>query len=370
MKIKKRNLLFIFIPVLIFIFIKSEANMTMLSGSILKEQFEDKISETNNYVEQAVVYVSTAGNDENPGTRNLPFKSFEAARNSLRKTGAGTRKIVVLPGDYFLLKPFELNSVDSGFVMEAEQPETVNIYGGQKITNWQQGDDGFWYAELPEVKQGTWDFRSLVVNGKLAERARFPETGTFLHEQVWDVKMLPAVAGYWERQPLPEEKLKMAYNPKDLPDTLDIRNAEVRIYHMWDESMVGIAQNDTVKHSFTFTKPATYPPGAFGVKKYVVFNTREGMTHPGQWYLDRTAGRVVYLPAKDVDMNKANVIAPRLETVIQIAGTSDEPVKNITLRNLSIQVTNIPLKSAGWAGGSFEGAVSMEVCRPLYTRKP
>ncbi len=34
----------------------------------------------------------------------------------------------------------------------------------------------------------------------------------------------------------------MPYDPKDIPATLDVRNAEVRLYHMWDESLVGVAR--------------------------------------------------------------------------------------------------------------------------------
>ncbi|MFC2090610.1 right-handed parallel beta-helix repeat-containing protein [Bacteroidota bacterium] len=309
--------------------------------------------------QDAIFYVTPEGSDNNPGTRELPFKSVEEARDACRNSGTDAGKIILLPGDYFLSETIELDVNDKGLVMEAEQEGSVTLYGGEKITDWKQGEDGLWYAELSEIREGTWDFRALIVNGAMAERARYPESGTFIHRQVWDVKVLPAVSGYWERQPRPEEKLVMAYNPDDIPETLDIRNAELRVYHMWDESMVGIATNDRDKHEFTFSQPATYPPGAFGVKKYVIFNTREGMTCPGQWYLDRTAGRVVYWPRTEENMKKANVIAPRLETVIQITGKRNEEAKNITLRNFSIQATNIPLKSAGWGGGFLEGAVRL-----------
>lgn len=352
MIVKRLNSLITVLFILLFFSVNTEAKFLMSSNV-------HRAFAANDSLTDAIYYVSPEGNDDNPGTRSLPFQSFETARNAARNAGAEMKKIVILPGTWFLSKTFELDSNDNGLLIESEQLGTVDICGGSKITNWQPGDDGFWYADLPEVREGTWDFRALVVNGKLAERARFPETGTFLHEQVWDVKMLPAIAGYWERQPLPEEKIRMAYNPEDIPETLDIRNAEVRVYHMWDESMVGVALNDTNEHVFTFTKPATYPPGAFGIKKYVIFNTREGMTQPGQWYLDRTAGRVVYWPAKEVDMKNATIIAPKLEKVIEIAGTKERPVENITLRGISIQVTTIPLKPAGWAGGSFEGALSI-----------
>ena len=91
--------------------------------------------------------------------------------------------------------------------------------------------------------------------------------------------------------------------------TLDVNNAEVTVYHMWDESMVGLKAIDAEKQILTFSSPSGHPPGAFGVKKYVIWNIREGMTEPGQWYLDRTRGKVVYWPLPGEDMATAKVVA-------------------------------------------------------------
>jgi len=307
-----------------------------------------------------IFYISPDGSDTNTGTAVQPFATLDAARDAARKSGTANNRIVLLPGEYFRSKPFELDSKDNGLTIEAEKSGTVTIIGGSIVEGWKKGEDKFWYNDLSGVKEGEWDFRVLIVNGRMAERARFPETGTLSHKQSWDVKLLPGIAGYWERQPLPWEKLIMAYDPQIIPATFDIKNAEIRVYHMWNESMVGIAGNDTLKHVFTFSSPCIFPPGAFGIKKFVVFNTREGMTKPGQWYLDRTAGRVVYWPLKEEDMTKARVIVPRTEQIILIAGTSVNNIKNVTLRNLSFQATSIPLKTAGWAGGAFNGAVHLD----------
>jgi hypothetical protein len=151
--------------------------------------------------------------------------------------------------------------------------------------------------------------------------------------------LLPAVAGHWERQPTREELTTMPYDPKDIPATLDVRNAEVRLYHMWAESLVGVATNDTQRHALILSSEPAWPPGALNRRKYVIYNTREGMTHPGQWYLDRTAGRLVYWPRAGEDMAKMKIIAPTTERVISLAGKRDKPVQRITLRGLSVQVT-------------------------------
>lgn len=314
-------------------------------------------------------FLSPQGNDQNPGTRDRPVASLAAARDAARKAGAGPHRIAVLPGDYFHSQPVEFDARDNGLTIEAVEPGKATLYGGSLVTNWRKDGDRFWCADVPGVKEGHWDFRTLVVNGRMPLRARLPETGTFLHKSVFDVRWLSSVGGGWERKPTEEERTTLLYDPKDIPETLETRNAEVRVYHMWDESLCGVAKNDTTAHALKFSTPAISPPGAFGVKKYVVFNTREGLTRPGQWFLDRAAGRLVYWPLPGEDMAKAKVIAPRLERIIRVAGTAKQPVEKVTLRGLSIQATTTPLKSGGFAANAFLGAVSLERARQCALEK-
>jgi len=189
------------------------------------------------------------------------------------------------------------------------------------VTNWQREGESLWFAKLPGVKEGKWDFRALVVDGRLAERACYPATNTLDNLGTWNLPLLPAVAGHWERKPTHEELTTMPYDPKDIPATLDVRNAEVRMYHMWAESLVGVATNDTQRHALILSSEPAWPPGALNRRKYVIYNTREGMTRPGQWYLDRTAGRLVYWPRAGEDMAKIKIIAPTTERVIGLAAS-------------------------------------------------
>ncbi len=292
-----------------------------------------------------------------------PFATIEAARDAARKSDAGPHRIVVMPGNYFLTRSVELDARDNGLTIEASEPGKVTLHGGRPVSDWKRDGDKFWYAELLGVKEGTWDFRALVVNGQLPERARVPASGTFLHRSKFDVPWLSSVGGGWARKPTDQELTTMEYDPKDIPATLDVRNAEVRVYHMWDESLAGTSANDTERHVLTFSPALKSPPGSFGVKKYVVFNTREGMTKPGQWYLDRTAGRVVYWPLPGEEMTRAKVIAPVVERIIGIIGTSAAPARKITLRGLSLQATTTPLKPGGFAAGAYDGALRVDNAR-------
>jgi len=151
----------------------------------------------------------------------------------------------------------------------------------------------------------------------------------------------------------------MKYQSEDLGPWLDVRNAEITVYHMWDESLVGVSANDPNSHMLTFSTPAGHPPGAFGVHKYVLWNVREGMTEPGQWYLDRTRGKVVYWPLPGEDMAAAEVIAPAVESIVILRGTRDKPVKDVAIQGLTLAVTTTPLEAGGFGAGRFSGAINV-----------
>ncbi len=146
---------------------------------------------------------------------------------------------------------------------------------------------------------------------------------------------------------------------------MDLKNAEIRVLHMWNEALYGITQNDTQRHALILSSPAVHPPGAFGVKKYVLFNLREGMTRPGQWYLDRTAGRLVYWPLPGEDMAKARIVAPWLERIVAIVGTAKHSAERIAVRGLRLQATTTQLGAHGYTFGAngYEGAVHLERSR-------
>ena len=280
-----------------------------------------------------------------------------AARDALRDADGQDEKIIRLqPGEYFLKEPLVLDARDSGLTIRSGGD--VTLYGGKPVPSWQPDGDGLWSAPVPEARDGSWDFRMLSVNGSYCPRARLPEEGTFEHLTTFDVPWMSTTGGGWKRKPTQDELTTMQCRPGDLPEGLDIHNAEVTVYHMWDESVVGIESLDQATQTLTFGTPAGHPPGAFGVKRYVIWNVREGMTQPGQWYLDRSAGKVVYRPLEGEDMTQAKVIAPTMESIIRLHGTEGEPVRNVRIEGLTLSVTNTPLEAGGFGAGKFEGAIS------------
>ncbi len=261
-----------------------------------------------------------------------------------------------------------LDTADSGLTIESAPGADVRLYGGRKVVGWKKDGRKLYSAELPGVKDRTWDFRALIVNGRFCPRARLPQKGFFEHISKFDVPWMTSTGGGWKRKPTNEELTTLKYRPEDIGPWLDVNNAEINIYHMWDESLVGLAAMDAESRTLTFAGPSGHPPGAFGVNKYVIWNVREGLTQPGQWYLDRTAGRLVYWSLPGEDVEQAQVIAPTIESIIRIAGTEKKPARDITIRGLALSVTTTPLEAGGFGAGKFDGAVSVtfgENCRLL-----
>jgi len=288
-----------------------------------------------------------------------PLATLSAACKFSREFATGDgRTIVFQGGDYFLDVPLTLTSEDNGLTIESASGAQVRLYGGRRVQGWRRDGETFYAANLTGVREGAWDFRALIVNDRYCPRSRLPETGTFEHVSVFDVPWMTTTGGGWKRKPTDDELTTMGYKPTDLGPWLDLHNAEVTIYHMWDESLVGLSAHDPDTHTLTFSTPSGHPPGAFGVKKYVVWNVREGMTRPGQWYLDRTRGKVVYWPLPGEDMTVAEVIAPTVESILVLHGTKESPVKDVTIRNLTLSATTTPLKAGGFGAGRFDGAVT------------
>ncbi len=299
--------------------------------------------------------------DPAPGGEDGPFATLAHARDAARTAKAGNARlgqlILVREGDYFLDQTLDLSVDDSGLTLEAAPGEQPVIYGGRPIGDWRPDPNGLWSAALPPVRGNPWDFRMLVVDGRVANRSRLPREGTFAHLSTFDGTWTVGRTHGWAERPTDQQLTTLVCRPEDLGAWLDPGNAELTIYHMWNTSMVGLAAVDGPGHLLRLSNPCDYPPGAFGVSKFVVWNERAGMSDPGQWFLDRALRRAVYWPLAGQDMRKVRAVAPTIETVIRIRGSEDAPIHDVVLRGLRISMANAGLgvRPTDWTLGGFNG---------------
>ncbi len=112
-------------------------------------------------------------------------RAVEAVRTLKRQQGGTLQQPVTIylrGGTHFLRDPIVLTPEDSGtatapITFAAYRNEKAIVSGGRRITGWKQttfNNNPLWVAELPEVQEGRWFFRTLRVGEKWAIRARYP----------------------------------------------------------------------------------------------------------------------------------------------------------------------------------------------------
>ena len=79
-------------------------------------------------------------------------------------------------------------------------------------------------------------------------------------------------------------------------------------------------------------------------------NAIEMLDQPGEWYLDRSKGILSYWPMDGQDMSKAQVVAPVLRQLLEIAGTSDQMVRNLHFKGLAFRHVDWLIPQWGFAG--------------------
>ncbi|MCM8769622.1 MAG: right-handed parallel beta-helix repeat-containing protein [Candidatus Omnitrophica bacterium] len=297
--------------------------------------------------------------------KHLPIFSGNEIGNRLarlRKNPTQKKRIFLPPGRYFLEEPIILGPEDNGLVIEGAGGEETFILGAKRITGWKK-EGKFWVAYLPQVRERKWDFRHLYVDALPVPRARLPEKGFLEHESVFDGHWMSTTYGGWDRKPSLKELTTLIYKKGDIGKWFDPVNAEVTVHHCWDESLVGVAKHDSRQRKLIFSPPSGHPPGAFGVKTYVVWNLKQGMHYPGQWYLERNQGKLVYWPRSGEEIEETEVWAPILDTIIFLQGKEDEPVRDISFSNFSLAGSGSPLRAGGFGACEYPGAIELRnVC--------
>ena len=278
-------------------------------------------------------FVSPKGNDANTGTKAEPFATLDRARDAIRAKDVREPVTVWLRGGtYYLEKPFELGSEDSGtaecpITYAAFGSEKPVIHGGRLITGWKVAEDGRWTAEIPAVKQGHWYFRQLHVGGERRQRARLPKTGLYKAE------------GF---DP-PKRSFKFKEGDLD-PEWRNLDDVEIVVLQFWSEARQRIASIDEKNHVVHFTTD-TFRPAQWQ-KGWYVENVYEGLSEPGEWYLDRETGVLTYYPMPDEKIEDFQAVAPATKTWIKMVGNckTGEFVQHVTFRGLAFQYSAWELK--------------------------
>ncbi len=281
------------------------------------------------------------------------FSTIEAALEASRKHADKRKLIKIAKGPYYLDESIILNEKDNGLTITGDGKNTI-IYGGIKIEGWKKEGQFFTSTIQHQIPEG-YSFKVLEVNGKFAGRSRLPQEGYFKHQSKFDIKWMSTTEGVGQQATL-EELTRMIVSPSDIePWKDDFENAELTVMHEWDETLVKIKEIDTVNNIVHFSYPVAYAPGAFDSENYCVWNTKAGLTSPGQWYYNKEEKKIYYYPAPGENPNTLEVICPVVENIIKIEDACD-----IQIQNLDFRATISPMILGGFGAKWFDGALSIK----------
>ncbi len=302
---------------------------------------------------QANFFVSVDGNDAwtgtlanpNAGQTDGPFATLSRARDAVRElnTNGPLRqpvKVMVRAGTYYLDQTLVFGPQDSGTAdcpvsYLAYPGETPVLSGGKAISaQWQPHQGAIQVCVIPEVMQGNWYFRQLSIDGKRQKRSRTPDQGEYLREDA-----------------LSETSFKFSEGHMRKWHNLD--DVEVLVFHSWNESRFRIASLDETERVVQFRDPKARHTigwtGAGGPNRYYIENTLEGVTQPGEWYLDRQTGKLYYWP-QDKQPDKCLIVAPVLQQLIRFAGDVDQGkyVEYLNVSGFTLSDTDWSLPENGY----------------------
>ena len=295
---------------------------------------------------QAQIYVSPQGKDNADGTAKHPVRSLMRARDMAR--AQKQNKILLTNGTYRLTQTFALAPEDSGMSFVAADSAHPIISGAVQITGWTLTDAkrNIWKAHTPTVLTNS---RQLYVNGVRSQRASGPVPVTLQMTPTGYISS-DATMSRWKNI----SDIEFVYTGGNT-----IWNAPSEGLGSWTQPRCPIASIDGT--SITMAQPCwdnstrrvMLPSGArtanlvgpmsVGKQPVYVENAFELLGTPGQWYFDRPASTIYYVPRPGENLAHADVEVPVLESLVDIRGTASQPVHDIAF-------SGIQFSYATWLG--------------------
>ena len=300
------------------------------------------------------LHIATDGDDTNSGSEDRPFRTFERARDELRERrargqlGSDGAIVAVGGGRYHRSEPFGLTEADSGtsdapIVYRAAPGESVIIDGGDVLSH-----EAFTGVEDPDIRDrllpavrdevvtidlgesGITDYGSfgprgwgrptkpapmeLFIDGRPQTVARWPNDDAIPLGEVHETGTI-TTRRWWVDEDGEEgdEPGVFEYNTDRAERWTAAEDAYIAgLFGVaWANDAIDIAEIDTETGTFTTGGPHAYgfhQPGHSGVEThYFVVNLLEEIERPGEYFIDRAAGKLYVLPPYPLDASLLQV---------------------------------------------------------------
>jgi len=320
-------------------------------------------------IETAGFYVGPEGSDSNPGTREAPFATLEAAMAHTRAMSSTGNVIGLLPGEYNI-RSVQFGELDRNLTVCAIGGEVV-LNGGMRLepkdfTAWDKNENiriidltqlgltaedwGKMYSFGAFTTAGMYDDGvgplpcELFYNGRRCVTARYPNGDAWL-------KLGKVLDNGDSRETYQGGTVRNASfdemrNPRGGTFAMDKETAaraaswattdDVWMFgcFKWDWADMSTPVKAIDNGAGTVTTAYASGYGFEAGRTYYFYNVLEELDEPGEWYLDREAGLLYLWPPED-DFDGARIdLSLSTETLI-----SGEGLENVRFAGLTLQGT-------------------------------
>ncbi|MDF2837347.1 MAG: right-handed parallel beta-helix repeat-containing protein [Paenibacillus sp.] len=286
--------------------------------------------------------------------------SLTGARDKVRTVNAsmsGDIVIMLRGGMYALTQSLAFDYRDSGtnghrIIWQNYAGEEPIFSGGQSLSGgWTLHDSTAGIYKKTGVTQR---FRQLYVDQSPAVRARKPnatdpDTMGAYHEAI--------SAGVTNKQ--------YKINKSEIANWSNLNQVEMVLQPHWYHNRLRVSSFATdsdyayvsflaPEHNSAFTKAASF----YTANAYHFENAYELLDAPGEWYLDRSSNTLYYKPRTGENMASASVIVPVVDVLLQLSGTTANPIHHL-------QFGGITFQHSGWDAPSSNGLVATQAASPI-----
>lgn len=294
-----------------------------------KIKFDEGVFEVMEYD----LVVSPEGDDSNPGTEEMPLRTFSGAKEKLkeRKDSVPSDKEVTVwfrEGRYLIDEKVNFDSDDFSNVVYRSVPgEDVIFTGAVELSDWTEGEINDIKALVADVDTEKVYFRSLFKGEERLPVSVWPEEGSFTakNADIKDALNPNDESGFF--------KLHTAFyaNEKEIMNFANLEDVNVRIMHKWCDDILPLHSVDVETGRVEVRKPAAMTIEVND--NYVYENVREAVNNAGEWYLDRSEGKLYYIPCEGETAENLVLSAPVNDSFIEIDGMSDVTFSGIRFVN-------------------------------------
>ncbi|WP_159023919.1 PDZ domain-containing protein [Formosa sp. L2A11] len=295
--------------------------------------------------ETTILYVSTQIVEQPNGSKNQPFSNLEDA---IKKASELKQKQVDLnieikmdSGDYNIENPILITPELNGISISGADASKVTIKGAKTLSpDWKPYNETIFVADVdPDL-----DFDQLIINETPQILARYPNYDETA--QYWNGYAVDAIS---------KERIATWKHPKGAFFNA-LHRGKWGGFHF---VITGVNKDGTaILKGGQQNNRGSKPHEEFRM----VENVFEELDSPGEWFLNSDTHKLYYWPTQDVNIETAIVEVAVLKNLIQVVGTLQDPVKDVTISGITFKYTKRtfmenyePLLRSDWS--IYRGAV-------------